>query len=441
VRTATSIRYPAAGEFAARAIVWSLGLFAVLRLSWVEVHAVLPATQFQGAIAVRVFGTPMAPIAATLACSGTDALALCLAAILAYPTAWRSRVAGAAGGVAILLALNISRIGTLGLAAGTPRWFETLHAFVWPMVLTLAIAGYVFWWMRRSDAERGDTAARAWQPPRRFIVLTTAFLVIFVIAAPLYLHSAMVLALAGVVAQSAAALLNAIGATSQVTANVLSTPGGHFLVTQECLATPLIPVYLAAVFAYTSTRRAMAAGVCAALPLFMALGVIRLLLVALPPSVGSPLFFVHAFYQLALALVLIGIAAAWRYGRPHAWRYAVAGTLLAIGFTYLAAPLYASVASYNIAPIDDPQQAIASLPLFQAALYLALSVAMFSHTHWKSLLGGFAILTITQLLGIFVIHAIAQTGYSLAVREVRGWAILAPLLIVAVISYVAPPRR
>lgn len=441
MQTATSLRHPTAGEFVARAIAWSLGLFAVSRLSWVEVHAVLPATQFQGALAARVFGTPTAPVEATLACSGTDALALCLAAILAYPTAWRSRVAGAAGGVAVLLLLNIARIGTLGLAASSPRWFETLHVFLWPMVLTLAIAGYVFWWMRRSDAEPGDTAAGAWQPPRRFIVLTIAFLVIFVVSAPLYLHSAFVLALAAVVAQSAALLLNAIGATSQVTANVLSTPGGHYLVTQECLATPLIPVYLAAVFAYPSSRLAIAAGVFAALPLFMTLGVIRLLLVAVPPSVGSPLFFVHAFYQLALALLVIGLAASWRYGRTHAWRYAFAGTLLAIGFTYLAAPLYASVASYNVAPIEDPQQAIATLPVFQAALYVALSVAMCSYTHWKSLLGGFGILTITQLLSPFVIQAIAQTGYSLAVRDVRGWAILAPLLIVAVISYVAPPRR
>jgi exosortase/archaeosortase family protein len=440
VRTATSLRYPTAGEFVATATAWSVGLFAILRLSWVEVHAVLPATQFQGAVAFRVFGSPAVPIEATLACSGTDALALCLAAILAYPTAWRSRIAGAAGGIALLLLLNISRIGTLGLAAATPRWFETLHVLVWPMVLTMAIAGYVFWWMRSSETEQGDTAAPAWQPPRRFIVLTLAFLVIFVISAPLYLNSALVLALAGVVAQSSAALLNGIGAASQVTANVLSTPGGHFLVTQECLVTPLIPVYLAAVFAFSSTRRGIAAGVVAAVPLFMVLGVIRLLLVALPPAIGSPLFFVHAFYQLALALVVIVIAAAWRYGRIHAWRYALAGTALAVGFAYLAAPLYASAASYNVVPIDDPQQAIASLPVFQGALYLALSVAMGSSRRWQALLGGFAVLTITQLLGTFVVQAIADTGYSLAVREVRGWAILAPLIIVAVISHVAPPR-
>lgn len=439
--TATSVRHSSAREFVAVAAAWSLGLFAVLRLSWMEAHVVLPATQLQARLAVDWLGTPAAPIAATLACSGTDALALCLAAILAYPAAWRSRVTGAAGGIALLLVLNTLRIGTLGRAAASPEWFQALHLFVWPAVLSFAIAGYVFWWMRAIDAEPRAASGTAWQPPRRFIVFTLAFLLVFVASAPLYLESAMVLAVAGVVAQAAALLLNAVGATSQVTANILSTPGGHFLVTQECLTTPLIPVYLAAVCASASSRGRLVAGLLAAIPLFTALGVARLLLVALPPSLGSPLFFVHAFYQLALALVVIGIAAAWGRGRLLAARYAFAGIALAIAFMYLAAPLYDGVATYNRARIDDPQGAIAFLPLFQGGLYLALSVAAFSSANWKPLLAGFAVLTMMQAIGASVLQIMANAGSSLSVREIRAWAVLAPVLIIAVISHVAPRRR
>jgi len=137
-----------AARFALRAVAWSLGLFGLLRLNWVETHALLPLTRLQGRLAVGLCGVPALPIDATLACSGADALALCVGVILAYPASWRMRLAGAGGGVTLVLGLNTLRIGTLGRVAASPAWFETLHVYVWPAVLTLAIAGYVLAWMR-----------------------------------------------------------------------------------------------------------------------------------------------------------------------------------------------------------------------------------------------------------------------------------------------------
>ena len=140
-----------ATEFALRGVAWSLAFFGLLRLHWIEAHVVLPFTRMQAGLAVRLFGTPTSPVETTLACSGADALALCLGAVLAYPVPRRSRLAGAAGGAGLILGLNTLRIGTLGRAAATPAWFNTLHVYVWPAVLTLAIAGYVFAWMRLAD--------------------------------------------------------------------------------------------------------------------------------------------------------------------------------------------------------------------------------------------------------------------------------------------------
>ena len=97
------------------------------------------------------------PVAVTAECSGTDVLALCLAAILACPVPWRARLAGAAGGVALVLALNTVRIATLGRAAASPALFQALHLQVWPAILVLATAGYVFAWMRGAlGATRAD---------------------------------------------------------------------------------------------------------------------------------------------------------------------------------------------------------------------------------------------------------------------------------------------
>ena len=122
MRTDTALKSPdhTARNFAPRGVAWSLGLFALVRLSWFEAHAVLPLTHLQARLAQGAFGAPVRPIDVSLACSGADALALCAGAILAFPARWRARIAGAAGGVALILVVNTVRIGTLGRAAASP---------------------------------------------------------------------------------------------------------------------------------------------------------------------------------------------------------------------------------------------------------------------------------------------------------------------------------
>jgi len=271
VPTDTASGRTAAVSFALQGVAWSLGLFGLLRLGWIEAHAVLPLTRLQAGVAVGIFGAPALPVEATLACSGTDALALCLGAILAYPVAWKKRVAGCAGGIGLILCLNTLRIGSLGRVAASPEWFTTLHLYVWPAVLMLAIAGYAFAWMRVADQPSPSATARQAsspsasgrlrpQPSRRFIVLTAAFMLLFIAASPLYIDSTLVLALAAFIARAAAATLGAAGVSAHATANILSTPRGAFLVTQECISTPLVPVYLAAVCAYSTTWRRFLVG-------------------------------------------------------------------------------------------------------------------------------------------------------------------------------------
>ena len=318
-----------APKFALLALATSLGTFGLLRLNGTALHLVLPATRLQSAMAVSIFGTPVAPVEATLACSGADALALCIGAILAYPVAWRMRLIGAAIGTALILALNTGRIGTLGLAAGTASWFTALHLYIWPALLTLAIAGYVLSWMRYADRQQLRHArAESWpcthlEPSGLFIALMVGLTLLFALLSPLYLESELVLSICGVIATTAAGVLRAVGVDAHATLNVLSTSGSAYLVTQECISTPLIPVYLAAVGAYASTWRLKLLGLAATVPLFALLGVVRLLVVGLP-AVTAPIFFVHAFYQLLLGAVAVIVAAASRHGAsplpPTPWR-------------------------------------------------------------------------------------------------------------------------
>jgi len=451
-------------RFALRVVAWSLGLFGLLRLNWTEAHIVLPLTRMQAPVAAELFGASALPVQVTLACSGADALALCLAAVFAYPVKWRTRLAGAGGGAALILSLNTLRIGTLGRAASSPAWFDALHIYVWPAVLMLAIAAYVFAWMRFSDrplaldeqavaAHEPFPAGRPHSPlatrlapqsTRRFVVLTVAFLLMFSAASPLYLQSASVLALAGFIAHAAAVILAGVGVSAYAAANVLWTPRGGFLVTQECISTPLIPVYLAALCTYSTGRRQLILGVLAAAPIFIALGIARLLVVALPEAVlASPFFLIHAFYQLLLGAVVVLLAALWRHGRRAALGHALIGVIVGVLFVRFLGPYYTRLVTFPAgAPLDDPQGAIAFLPPFQIGLFLALWVAAFATAGWRRLLAGIAVLELTQTAGLLAMNAIAgSSGMTVQVRDVRGWAIAGPLVIVALVANFARPRR
>jgi exosortase/archaeosortase family protein len=438
-------------RFAAGVAAWSLGLFGLFRVGWIEAHVVLPLTRGQADLAVTLLGAPAQPVAVTLACSGTDALALALGTVLAYPVAWRSRLLGAAGAAALILALNTLRIGTLGRAAASPAWFEALHVYIWPVVLTLAIAGYAFAWMTVADRRRSrDQPVAALRAPtqglpltRRFIILTLAFLAVFAAASPLYLDSAAVLSLATFVAHAAAALLAGVGVAAHATDNVLWTPRGGFLVTQECVSTPLIPVYLAAVCTWLPGWRRLIPLLLATLPLFVGLGILRLLVVALPDVAGSSLFLVHAFYQLLIGLVLVCGVALWRHGGRAALGPALAAVAAGLLIVVVAGPVYTrAITAAAGAPLHDPQGAVTFLPAFQVGLFVALWVAAFVALSWTRLAAGLALLGLTQTAGLVGLHALAShTGLTPHVRDIRGWAVAGPMLILAAVVHGARARR
>jgi exosortase/archaeosortase family protein len=454
VRTDTARGQAAAVKFSLRGVAWSLGLFGLFRLNWTEAHAVLPFTRVQAAMAVGLFGTSALPVEVTLACSGADALALCLGAVLAYPVNGRARIAGAGGGAALILGLNVLRIGTLGRVAASPAWFNALHVYAWPAVLTLAIAGYVFAWMRLADRrhtlDRKEVAPREPlltgrpQPSRRFVMLTVVFLLLFSAASPLYLQSPGVLTLAGFIARAAAVTLGLLGVSAHAAANMLWTQRGGFLVTQECISTPLIPVYLAGICAYSTNWRRLILGALATLPLFITLGIVRLLVVALPDAVAaSPMFFIHAFYQLLLGAVIVFLAAQWRHRGRAAIGHALLGIVVGVLFVLLVGPFYTRVVTYPAGvPLADSQGAISLLPAFQVGLYLALWVAASIAAGWKPFLAGLAVLGLTQTSGLLALHALTNhSGLTARVSDVRGWAVAGPLLIVATVVKVVRPRR
>lgn len=429
-----------ARNFVVGAIVYSVAIFGVLKLGWVATHLLWPLTQWQGAVAQAILGAPALPIDVTLDCSGADALALCAGAILAYPASWKLRFVGSAAGFALIVILNTIRIGSLGRAAASPMLFEALHVYVWPALLILAIAGFVFGWMQMAN-ERSAAAAAADAPvaashgARTFAVWTVVLVTLFVVASSAYLQSGVLLAIASFIARSAADVLQWIRFPATASANILWTSKGGFEVTQECISTPLIPLYVAGVMTYADRWRWRALGIAAAVPLFVALGIVRLLVVALPGAViGSPFFLIHAFYQLALAAFVVCVAVAWRRG-GSAWRIAVLACVAGVACAYVVSPAYDWLLSrLSLAvPFADPQGAMASMPSFQTGLFIALSIATMTVIAWRRFALGLATLAAVQIAAFGLLSGASRySAVTPHIRDVRAWSIAAPLAIIVI---------
>lgn len=89
-------------------------------------------------------------------CDGLQAMAILATAVLAFPSSWLRRLAGASIGVLALLGVNILRIATLFVAGESwPRHFQTLHVHIWPALLMLCtIVLWVVWASRVPPAPR-----------------------------------------------------------------------------------------------------------------------------------------------------------------------------------------------------------------------------------------------------------------------------------------------
>ena len=443
-----------ATTFLLTALAWSLGLFAVLRTPWAEEQLVLPLTQLQKQAADYYAGRPPVPIAVTLDCSGIDVLALCLAAILACPVSWRARLAGTAGAIVFVLGLNTVRIATLGRAAASPALFRTLHLQVWPAILVLATAGYVFAWMwtalgatRRTDEGAAEDGTL---PPlvRRFAPRAAVLLVAFALCGPWIARSEALLEAGAWTARAAAFLLTAAGLAAAASGNVLATSRGAFIVTPECLATALIPLYVAGVLTVRRSWPWRALALVIAPPFFAALAIARLLLLALPPALAaSPLFLVHGFHQLVLAVIGVALLALWREPPgPQRWVRAAGRAGAALGAAAILAivaggPMtravlgiaraVASLASPTLTELTAPgdaQGALALLPAYQAGLLLALGMTAFAS--WRRLLSAFAVLLASQVALLVVLGELADhAGLVAHALLLRAWAVGVPVVL------------
>ena len=434
---------PGAVRFMLTVGAWFVGLFGLMRLEWVERTLLTPFAQLQQQVADRLTGAPSGLVYADASCSGGDPMALCVGAIMAFPAARAARLRGAALGLAAITGLNVVRLGSLSLAAADPAALDLLHVYVWPGLLILASVAYVYGWMRRQGRDGGN-AGRTAAPggaARRFLLLAAALVAAYFAAAPIFYDSPAVNRIAGRIAAAGGAILMASGTAATVFGPVIRTAHGSFVVTQECVFTPLIPLYLAGVLAapFTWPRRLIALAATPAV--FFALGVSRLLVLAVPAAVvGSHATAIHAFSQMLVAGILVTAAAVWTAAglrRGAARACAAIGIGLAAGLA--AAPVLGGALAAAAAGIQafaghaghtfaDGQGAAALLPAFQVGLFAALWAAAGRMIPRRRAAIGLAGLAVAQAaLGAAVGELAWHNAFNPHVGLIRAWAIALPV--------------
>jgi exosortase/archaeosortase family protein len=444
---------PAVG-FVVRAAFWVVLLFGTLRLEWVQQNLMIPFAGLQHQVACSIAGTPKDAVVVNQSCTGSDAMALCVGAILAFPAPWRRRLAGCALGLLLISAVNTVRIGTLSMVVDNRELFKLLHLYLWPGFIIVVAAAYVFFWMASADRQSGSrTEVRegpiaAMSPAAtRFLLLTVVFVGLYYFAYSRLLESAALMTVARWAASAAGFFMSALGQGAQVADNYLRTPHGAWVVTPECVATPLIPIYLAAVFtAHLSPLKRLLA-LLATPPLFILLGTARLLVLALPLSlVRSHNVAVHAFYQFLLALLLV-VLLFYRQHRSNEPSFSrllsriSLALLLGGGVGLLVGALDGGWLRPALAALTegihlghgytDPQGALRLLPAFQLGLFAALWKITAKKTPWPKLTVAVLLLLLSQAVVVVGIGELAtHSAVPIPVVLVRALSLALPAVLV-----------
>lgn len=438
-------------KFLAALAVWSAALLAVLRSPAGQRALVAPFAAWHAAFAVDI--SAGSAVAVDLSCSGSDVIALSIAALLAYPASWRRRLLGVGVALVWLACLNLARIVTLVNAAGSPL-FAPLHTYIWPAVMIGGSAAFVLGWMSLDQRTRGPLAdiGRWW----RLAAATALLVVAYVGVAPWLLVSQLLQREAMALASTAAWFLQAIGLNALTGGGTLVVAGQSFLVTPECVITPLMPVYLAWALTWPARLAARLAAAALFVPLFVGLGFVRLLTVALPSIIGPPLFLTHGFYQLVTALLIVAVAS--RIGaRSRAMTFsAVFGTALlaaAAATLLLAVPcrllvdavadLTRLLATHTLttrASVVEVQGAFSIMPGFELGLLCALAVAIFGREALRPLVTLMPLALVAQVLTLVTAgEASAHLAAIVPVTLIRVVSILTPVLLV--LAVVRTERR
>jgi exosortase/archaeosortase family protein len=124
-----------------------------------------------GSLAFNADGTPYIPpwvIEIAPGCNGLEAVAILIAALIAFPATWKQRGIGFLVGFLAIQILNQVRIISLFyIGMWDMRWFEWFHLYLWQALIILdALVVWLLWlrWITRDNQRRRPPPPKAGPP-------------------------------------------------------------------------------------------------------------------------------------------------------------------------------------------------------------------------------------------------------------------------------------
>lgn len=133
---------------------------AVARVATALIHTFDPGVRASGNVISAATGSFAVSIEA--GCNGVEATLVLLAAIIAFPSTWRHRLAGIAIGTVAVQGLNVVRVISLFYLG---QWnydaFEWAHLYVWQALIMLDVLIVWLLWVRLVPEPRGGAVPPA----------------------------------------------------------------------------------------------------------------------------------------------------------------------------------------------------------------------------------------------------------------------------------------
>src|SRR5262245_30834387 len=137
------------------------GGFTLISINWVNDHVIEPFTagvaRASGA-ALNLLGQHVTMAGTVIrssrfavnirnGCNGVEAMLIFLAAVLAFPASWKSRLAGLALGILAIQVINLVRVVALFLTGVYfPKIFASSHTVIWQTIVILfGVLLWIFW--------------------------------------------------------------------------------------------------------------------------------------------------------------------------------------------------------------------------------------------------------------------------------------------------------
>ncbi|HEX2223878.1 MAG TPA: exosortase H [Thermoanaerobaculia bacterium] len=145
------------------------GGFSLISLNWVNDNVIEPFTAgiarasgwtlsligYDVTMQGTVINTPEFAVNIRNGCNGVEAMLIFLAAVLAFPAPWGSRLAGLVLGILAIQVVNLIRVVALFLTGvHFPRFFDTSHTVIWQTVVILFSVLLWLFWANRFTAPR-----------------------------------------------------------------------------------------------------------------------------------------------------------------------------------------------------------------------------------------------------------------------------------------------